>query len=429
MNIRNIIFRLADRWANNGEIYRNLRQLKENLSQESDSYFNKDEVRELLDYAVSNIPFYSHLKYYADITDFPVVNKTLMRDNLSSFFNLSGSDGHKKVSTSGSTGTPFSSYQCKRKINRNTADSIYFGSLVGYTVGEKLLYIKLWNAANEKSSFLKFRQNIECIDVTDQSSTYIDETTIKAARKSKKIHMLAYASYYDHLLNYLSTRDLSLSNLGSALAMSEALSINTKTRLKNYLNVEVFSRYSNVENGIIAQQFPGSKGKFLVNTASYFVEILELETDLPVPYGQLGRIVITDLYNTAMPFIRYDTGDLAIMDYDDKDNAFYFIEVHGRKMDLIFDTESRPVSPLTINNNMLLFPEVTQYQFIQLSKDKYEFILNIGVENIYRREDELIAFFQEILGENARLSVKYVSELPILSSGKRKQVINLSKEK
>jgi len=240
--------------------------------------------------------------------------------------------------------------------------------------------------------------------------------------------MLAYASYYDQLLNYLKERDLKLKNLGSALAMSEGLSLNTKNQLRDYLNVEVFSRYSNVENGIIAQQVPGSNGKFLVNTASYLVEILDLEKDIPVPLGQLGRIVITDLYNMAMPFIRYDTGDLAVMEYDNIDNYFYFTEVHGRKMDLVFDTKFRPVSPLTINNNMLLFPEVIQYQFIQLSDDNFQFILNIKPEN-YFREEELISFFKKILGETAKLSVKYVTEIPVLASGKRKQVINLSEQK
>jgi len=424
MNIRNAFYWFVDRWKKNSEVYRNLRQIQDSLSKEYKSQFDEVKVRQLLDYAIGNIPFYSHISSDSNISDFPIVNKTLIRDSLSDFVDINNLKYYKKVSTSGSTGTPFSSYQDKKKIIRNSADTIFFGSLVGYTLGEKLLYIKLWNAANYKSKILRLKQNIECIDVTDQSPVYIEGTTIKVARRSKKIHMLAYASYYDQLLNYLKERDLKLKNLGSALAMSEGLSLNTK----NQLNVEVFSRYSNVENGIIAQQVPGSNGKFLVNTASYLVEILDLEKDIPVPLGQLGRIVITDLYNMAMPFIRYDTGDLAVMEYDNIDNYFYFTEVHGRKMDLVFDTKFRPVSPLTINNNMLLFPEVIQYQFIQLSDDNFQFILNIKPEN-YFREEELISFFKKILGETAKLSVKYVTEIPVLASGKRKQVINLSEQK
>jgi phenylacetate-CoA ligase len=36
--------------------------------------------------------------------------------------------------------------------------------------------------------------------------------------------------------------------------------------------------------------------------------------DNPVPNGQEGRVVITSLYNKAHPFIRYDIGDLGVLD-------------------------------------------------------------------------------------------------------------------
>ena len=428
MNVRSTFFWLVDRWKNDRQVFKYLRQIQDSLSEERKSSLDDGRLKVILSHANQTIPFYRKLNLNSNIFEFPVVNKAVFRDNLSEFVDKNHIKKYKKVFTSGSTGTPFSSYQDKEKIRRNTADTIFFGSLVGYSFGEKLLYIKLWNSVNYKSFWSRFKQNIDCIDVTNQSSSYIENTTIRVAKKSRKIHMLAYASYYDQLLKYLKDRGLKLDNLGSALAMSESLSANTKNQLKEYLNVEVYSRYSNVENGIIAQQVPWSKGKFLVNTASYYVEILDLEEDIPVPLGQLGRIVVTDYFNTAMPFLRYDTGDLAVMDYDSSDNCFYFTEVVGRKMDLVFDTKGRPVSPLTINNNMLLFPEVTQYQFIQKSEIDYQFLLNTPTGE-YSREEELIFFFQEIFGESANLSVEYVSEIPILSSGKRKQVINLSLKK
>jgi phenylacetate-CoA ligase len=44
-----------------------------------------------------------------------------------------------------------------------------------------------------------------------------------------------------------------------------------------------------------------------------FIEILD-ENDVVLPYGQEGRIVITSLFNKAHPFIRYDIGDIGILD-------------------------------------------------------------------------------------------------------------------
>jgi phenylacetate-CoA ligase len=44
-----------------------------------------------------------------------------------------------------------------------------------------------------------------------------------------------------------------------------------------------------------------------------FIEILD-ENDVVLPYGQEGRIVITSLFNKAHPFIRYDIGDIGVLD-------------------------------------------------------------------------------------------------------------------
>ncbi len=50
-----------------------------------------------------------------------------------------------------------------------------------------------------------------------------------------------------------------------------------------------------------------------MNSETLFVEILD-ENNQPVPYGKEGRIVITSLFNKAHPFIRYDIGDIGILD-------------------------------------------------------------------------------------------------------------------
>src|SRR5690606_3500440 len=83
---------------------------------------------------------------------------------------------------------------------------------------------------------------------------------------------------------------------------------------EKYFGCKILSRYSNIENGIIAQQTLTEPSDFTINHASYYVEILDMIRDEPVPYGHLGRIIITDYFNDAMPLIRYDTGDLGIME-------------------------------------------------------------------------------------------------------------------
>jgi len=164
--------------------------------------------------------------------------------------------------------------------------------------------------------------------------------------------------------------------------------------------------------------------EFHLNTASYVFEILKLGKDEPIEDGELGRIVVTDLYNYGMPIIRYDTGDLGIKKSSSNCsfNTPVFTSVEGRRMDMIFDTKGEIISSFTITNNLWRYPEIVQYQFIQTGEKEYEFILNLEEE--FPREQELIEEFKEYLGLDAIIKVSYVDGIPLLNSGKRKKVIN-----
>src|SRR5690606_7067982 len=146
------------------------------------------------------------------------------------------------------------------------------------------------------------------------------------------------------------------------IAISEGLTPYTKDTLKTYFNVDTVSRYSNVENGIIAQQFLGTTSYFVINTASYHVEILDFDKDIPLHHGEKGRIVITDLFNYCMPMIRYDTGDVGTMMHID--GKLVLTSVEGRKIDAITNTKGEIIS----NNILLLinnYHELNQCQLIQ----------------------------------------------------------------
>ena len=67
--------------------------------------------------------------------------------------------------------------------------------------------------------------------------------------------------------------------------------------------------YTLSEFGYVAWQC--ERGESLhVNADTHLVEVLG--NGKAVSPGRLGRIVVTDLHNRAMPFFRYDTGDFAI---------------------------------------------------------------------------------------------------------------------
>lgn len=58
-----------------------------------------------------------------------------------------------------------------------------------------------------------------------------------------------------------------------------------------------------------------------------------------------------------------------------------------------------------------------------MSKDTYMFKISIDTE--FGREEELRTQFKKYLGQDAKIKIEYVNGIPLLSSAKRKKVINM----
>jgi len=430
MNYRKIIFYLKDS-LKGGIISKHIKDIdaiiKDPLTENSKSKI-ENRKKELLKHALKNVPFYRNNSASSNenlLVSFPVVNKNIIRDNIYAFI----SDNYdintlSSVVTSGSTGTPFSVYHDSNKKARNSADTIYFGALAGFSIGTQLNYLKIWTKVNRKNKLKSWLENIIPVDVTELSDNEIKKLVLKIKSQKNEKAFLGYSSALQSICDYLKKNEPNtrINNVSAIISMSEGISLNTKNNIKYFFQKQPVSRYSNVENGILAQQSVDGSEEFIVNWASYHIEILDLNNDSSVPYGVPGRIVITDLFNYAMPIIRYDTGDIGILN-NNNSGIPILTNVEGRKMDMVFTTKGTLVSSFTITNNMWLYPEIKQYQFIQTNKSKYLFKINI--EGKFDREQLLISEFKKYFGVDAEISVEYVNEIPLLNSGKRKKVMNL----
>lgn len=404
-------------------IYKEIKFIIENPIASKAIESKKISIQNILNHAVESTEYYKKYNQYNSIEDFPVINKNMIRDNFNDFESKKFKNFPKfKVSTSGSTGTPFMIYQNNEKKIRNIADNIFFSEMAGFKIGYHLTYFRLWNAFQKKGIISRLLQNIEPVDVFELSNKETIDAILKKLSKSRSSNSwLGYASAYQEICRYLDQKKSSKipNNLKSIIAISEKLNDYTKQAVSKYFGVEVVSRYSNVENGIIAQQPLGNKSYFEINEASYFVEILEFDSDKRVPEGKLGRIVVTDLFNYCIPMIRYDTGDVGIKDTIDSKPVFTKIE--GRKTDLIYNVRGEAISVnlvLIVNK----YPELKQSQLIQKASGIYHFKLNS--DSNFLREQEFLNEFKVYLGEDAKITVEYVNEIPLLASGKRRVMVN-----
>jgi phenylacetate-CoA ligase len=114
--------------------------------------------------------------------------------------------------------------------------------------------------------------------------------------------MWSYVSSSVLLARFVRDHELNI-RLKAIRTTAETLTVDQRQFLTSTFGCPVFNQYGSRELGMIAQECERHEGLHVFSPNQYVELIPILGTDL-------GRLVITNLTNQAMPFIRYETGDL-----------------------------------------------------------------------------------------------------------------------
>ena len=385
----------------------------------------KQHLINLLQHAVENTKFYSECDSN-NIETFPIINKIRIRENHDAIqVQLSKVPEHKGnlhiQRTSGSTGTPMAIPQDKRKRNRRIAELKYFGKIAGYNSHEKLAQLRIWTKWHSKNKAQSFKENIYPIDCSIIDDAMLTELC-NLIRKEKIVALWGYASWYDKLADYIERTSTRLPSVKVLMAGSEMLQPQTRIKLKALLHCDIVSRYSNEEQGILGQDCDNDV-QFYLNHASYYFEFLKLHSNEKAEPGEICRLVITDLFNYAFPLIRYDTGDTGVYSPEtENSNGFPVLaKIYGRILDLVYATNGEAIHPMALARIIKNYDGVELWQFIQKHSNNYE--LRLKLSSDIDIQDCLLQL-KMIFGTNARIDIKMVNDIPVLSSGKRRPVVN-----
>jgi phenylacetate-CoA ligase len=383
---------------------------------------HEDYLLKILKYASENIPYYQQLRDLQTLTSFPVVNKNIIRDHYEAFLSSQYSKGKFIIKqTSGSTGTPFSVRHNNDKRDRVYAEMIYLWGKAGYRIGMKYVFFRVRYSYNKLTALVR---NVVVLGIGSQDQENFEKIRVRLKNDHKIGMILSYPSTLDNLANYLlrcgDTPDMF--NFKTIIGYGEAFPEVTRKKLQKIFNSTIVSIYSNEENGQMAIECVENK-EFHINSASYHIELLDINKDEPVQEGEVGRIVVTDLFNYAMPLIRYDTGDLAVWKKvpDCGWTTPVFTSTQGQRTDLIFDTQGKAKSPHNISVLMSPFDKLLQYQFIQ--QDARQYVLKLNGARKYYDDAKFESLIKKLLGEDSEVIIEHVDEIPVLASGKRKEVI------
>ncbi len=427
--LRNVGFWVADTVQNRtiGKALRNLELIGSMDSLDGRMVeYQMQYLEKILRHATATTNFYEDIEVRLD--KFPVVNKNIIKKQYDSFLSKKYSaEELVTMETSGSTGMPFTCFQNIDKKKRVYAEVIYYCGQAGYRVGRKIIYLRALTPKSQKSKAKQWLQNESLIDCSELSDTHLSKIISRIEKNSKGdgALLLGYPSTYQALLESVENQGIDYDfNIYGIVSSSELLHDNLREKLTNTFNCECFSRYANEENGLLGQDTPKNPNQFIINEAHYYIEVLHLDSDVAVEEGEVGRIVVTDLYNYGMPMIRYDTGDIGAISYIEHNGIRKKVITNfgGRKIDVIYDTKGNRISPFAINNNLSLFPEVGQYQFIQA--DDRTYILKIVADVGFCDDDKVRDSIVQIVGCNADIRIERVKQISKLPSGKHQYIIN-----
>lgn len=398
-------------------VIRNQYQEIKNVILNNDTEFVNKQLRKIKEHAIKTTEFY---KNYSVDSIFPIVNKRIITENKNEFLARSGFAVPLHISsTSGSTGTPFSVVQDYKKRMRVIAELKVFGELADYPSHERLIQFRALTSHMKRTPEQEDKENIYYIDCGDMSNEGLKMMKSSIIDK-KPSTIFGYSNTLVELAKYFYNTGIpeDIYFIKSIVATSERLYEEDRLFIEKIFGCKVYIRYSDMELGILAQDNGDAEG-YNLNWGSYYFECLKLDKDEAVDNGEVGRIVITDLFNFAMPMIRYDTGDLGIVKYTD--NMFFkFKEIYGRKIDCIYTTDGVLISPHRVNCEMWGIEKVKQWQFIQEDQKLYVMKLNAD-KNI--DTSIMINKIKNIIGIDAVIKIEFVDEIPVLSSNKRRNVI------
>lgn len=385
-----------------------------------------DRLEAILHFAVEHAPFYAPCRGFGSLQDFPVIDKQVIKAHGEAFRSDVFRNARLQVMhTSGSTGTPFAVLQDPDKRRRVLAEMICFGRRAGYQVGDRFVFTRVWNRLNRKPWHVALRENAIMFDISSLDGTRLEALRALLRSDTDIRCMLGYPSTLGPLARHLEQRGDGPESfhLRTIISISERLPQQLREALRSRFGCTVVARYSNQENGVLAQQCP-DRDEYHLNTASYVFEYLRLDGDQPADPGDRARVVVTDLFNRAMPLIRYDTGDVVVRQPGAACGwrTETLREVEGRRMDFLYDTEDRRLSPVVVCNAFWPFTGLRQFQLIQEAQGQYTLVLNGADPG--GTDESFAAIVRGFLGAEAAVTVQHVDRLPQLASGKFSVVVN-----
>lgn len=434
----NIILPLGD-LATGQSVAKHLKFLLQSQSWSANEIreFQEQRLKKIIRHSVETVPYYSELfnnhgiriedvKTVDDLKRIPILTKEIIKKEGLSRFISSTFPRNKRLqkSSSGSTGEPLFYYTTKDAYSMNIAANLRGWYDMGFRLGDR--YIKL--SQNPRKNPLKRLQDSISNNKYLATNPLVEsnfEFILAAIEKYKPKIIRCYPDPLLFLARYRSKSKKFKYCPQAITTTGNTLFPEVREEIETAFGCKIFDSYSCEGNSTVFECHTHS----CYHSAEEYgiTEVLD-ENGVKITKG-IGRLVSTDLWNLAHPFIRYDTQDY--VEIDDSPCAcgrshLKILRILGRDNDVLVAPSGRKF----IVHNFTGFFQ-TDHQSIARSVDQFQVVkykdrvlFNLVVNDSYSKtvEEYIINFWQNEFG--CPVSVSLFENIPLLKSGKRKFIIN-----
>lgn len=399
--------------------------------------YTETRKREIAEFHLTNNSQYQKLvgkHTYDQWEDLPIMRKIDFQKSLAE--RLSRGYTEKNVfinKTSGSSGDPFVFAKdkfCHALIWANIQRRWnWYGIDFNHSLQARFYGMPLDYIANAKLRVKDFLSNRYRFNIFDFSETAMDEM-LKVFSKRKFDYINGYTTNVVLLAKYLKKKNLFLDDICPTLKIcivtSEMLFEDDKKLLEERLRIPIVNEYGSAELDIIAFESPD--GIWKANAETLFIEIVDNQGKT-LPYGQEGRIIVTSLYNKAQPMIRYEVGDIGILDERSTPKNPILKKLSGRTSDVAILPSGKIAPGMTFYSiTKKLFGDegnVKEFVIVQTKKDTFEIDYTSETELQSDEIKRITAVFSTYLEPGLQLEFNRKEKLERGKSGKLKQFISL----
>jgi phenylacetate-CoA ligase len=361
-----------------------------------------------------------------DLSFIPLLTKDIIRERYDDLVDPAHRGFNVTKGTSGSTGVPLRFEHCADSNAWREATKIRGYRWAGYRLGSPTLHYWAQVRTTPKGARgVKLRLDRGLKRETMIDSMQSDERSMLAAvevlRRSKPTTIVAYTQSCAMWARFILDRGLRDWEDIPVICGAEAVLPQDRAVLARAFGSGIFETYGSRETMLMGSECAAHDGMHLA------------EENVLVEVGgkgdRAGDVVVTDLHNYGMPFIRYANGDVATMHEEEESCACgrglrRLRRVDGRRADTLVDKDGSVIPGIVFH--VLLSDArtdlVAQFQAVQHADRSITFRVVRGRDWNPERFGAIVARLEGYL-RGSPLAIEFVDRILPMANGKTRTIV------